>query len=41
MYTYPNEAVVELEPEERAREAGRGGDDLHHLPTDDRLHVWA
>jgi hypothetical protein len=37
MYTYPDEAVVEVEPEERAGEAGRGGDDLHHLLTDDRL----
>ena len=39
--TYPDETVVEMEPEERAGEAGRGGDDLLHLLSDDGLHVGA
>jgi len=39
--TYPDETVVEMEPEERAGEAGRGGDDLLHLLSDDGLDVRA
>ena len=37
--TYSDEAVVEMEAEERAGEAGRGGDDLDHLLADDLLGV--
>jgi hypothetical protein len=39
--TYPDEAVMEMEPEQRAGEAGRRGDDLLHLLADDRLDVRA
>ena len=38
---YPDEAVVEVKTEERASEAGRGGDDLGHLLADDLLGVRA
>lgn len=39
--TTPDEAVVEMKTEERAGEAGRGGDDLGHLLADDLLSVGA
>jgi hypothetical protein len=39
--TYPDEAVVEMEPEKWAGEAGRGGDDLLRLVADDGLGVRA
>jgi hypothetical protein len=39
--TYPDEAVVEVHPEERPGEAGRGGERAHHLLPDDVLHAGA
>ena len=38
---YPDEAVVEVHPEERPGEAGRGGERAHHLLPDDILHAGA